>query len=121
SCVRVQMRTPSVIALISVLCLAGCTSTSGIDSLQLDQPSNETTSSVVRPSAPIAASAVASVEAAPACPDSSSPSAPMPPMALADPDGLATSAAKSITLVAPTKHAVQAEPAVARTIYGYGF
>jgi lysozyme len=42
-------------------------------------------------------------------------------MALADPDGLATSAAKSITIVAPTKPAVQAEPAVARTIYGYGF
>ncbi|MGB5799254.1 MAG: muramidase, partial [Mesorhizobium sp.] len=47
------MRTPSVVAFISVLCLAGCSSTSAIDSLQLDKPSNEITSSVVRPSAPV--------------------------------------------------------------------
>ncbi|TIR64550.1 MAG: hypothetical protein E5X15_32155, partial [Mesorhizobium sp.] len=33
------------------LCLAGCSSTSGVDALQM--PSNETTSSVVRPSAPV--------------------------------------------------------------------
>ncbi|OBQ90585.1 GH25 family lysozyme [Mesorhizobium sp. AA23] len=33
------------------LCLAGCSSTSGVDALQM--PSNETTSSVMRPSAPV--------------------------------------------------------------------
>ncbi|CDX39691.1 Lysozyme [Mesorhizobium sp. ORS 3359] len=36
---------------LAALCLAGCSSTSGVDALQL--PSNETTSSVVRPSAPV--------------------------------------------------------------------
>lgn len=36
---------------LATLCLAGCSSTSGVDALQI--PSNETTSSVVRPSAPV--------------------------------------------------------------------
>lgn len=36
---------------LATLCLAGCSSTSGVDALQM--PSNETTSSVVRPSAPV--------------------------------------------------------------------
>lgn len=116
------MRTPSVLALISVLCLAGCTSTSGIDSLQLDRPSNETTSSVVRPSESIATSAVASAEAEPPfAVAEAEPDRPMPPMALADPDGVAARAAQSITLVAPTKPTIQPEPALARTIYGSAF
>ncbi|UCI05482.1 glycoside hydrolase family 25 protein [Mesorhizobium sp. B1-1-8] len=38
--------------MLASLCLAGCSSTSGVDALQM--PSNETTSSVVRPSAPVA-------------------------------------------------------------------
>ena len=38
---------------IASLCLAGCSSTSGMDALDMQKPSNETTSSVVRPSAPI--------------------------------------------------------------------
>ncbi|RRI03510.1 muramidase [Mesorhizobium tamadayense] len=36
---------------LAALCLAGCSSTSGVDALQM--PSSETTSSVVRPSAPV--------------------------------------------------------------------
>ncbi|PBB43119.1 muramidase [Mesorhizobium sp. WSM3866] len=40
-----------VIFVLAGLCLAGCSSTSGVDALQM--PSNETTSSVVRPSAPV--------------------------------------------------------------------
>src|SRR5690349_18925133 len=36
---------------LASLYLAGCSSTSGVDALQM--PSNETTSSVVRPSAPV--------------------------------------------------------------------
>ncbi|HEY4193335.1 MAG TPA: GH25 family lysozyme, partial [Mesorhizobium sp.] len=120
------MRTPSVVALLSVLCLAGCTSTSAIDDLQLQQPSNETTSSVVRPSAPIAAAQqVALSEPVEAFAEQSEPRelspGPVPPMALADPDSVATRAARSITLVAPTKPTVRPEPALARTIYGYGF
>jgi lysozyme len=39
---------------LASLCLGGCSSTSGVDALQM--PSNETTSSVVRPSAPVSKS-----------------------------------------------------------------
>ncbi|GLS40778.1 lysozyme [Mesorhizobium tianshanense] len=47
------MRLPGVVIFsIASLCLAGCTSTSGVDALQI--PSSETTSSVVRPPAPVA-------------------------------------------------------------------
>ncbi|TGQ17627.1 MULTISPECIES: GH25 family lysozyme [unclassified Mesorhizobium] len=45
------MRIFSVSFVLASLCLAGCSSTAGVDALQL--PSNETTSSVVRPSAPV--------------------------------------------------------------------
>ncbi|MFA6153615.1 GH25 family lysozyme [Mesorhizobium sp.] len=49
------MRIPGVISfLIASLCLAGCTSTAGMDALDLQKPSSETTSSVVRPPASIA-------------------------------------------------------------------
>ena len=46
------MRFSGVVSFVlASLCLAGCSSTSGMDALQV--PSNETTSSVVRPSAPV--------------------------------------------------------------------
>ncbi|RUT90078.1 muramidase [Mesorhizobium sp. M7A.T.Ca.US.000.02.2.1] len=49
------MRIPGVVSFLIVsLCLAGCSSTSGVDALDLQKPSNETTSSVIRPPAPIA-------------------------------------------------------------------
>jgi lysozyme len=127
------MRTPSVVALFSVLCLAGCTSTSAIDSLQLDKPSTETTSSIVRPSTPIKGEVAAGRDIVPLSSEVASygepgpqvevdqPNGPTPPLALADPDGIAERAAKSITLVAPVKPTVRPDPAVARTIYGYGF
>jgi lysozyme len=106
---------------------------SGIDSLQLDKPSNETTSSIVRPSTPITGEATAARGIVPLSTEVASygapgplagadqPDGPVPPLALADPDGVAERAAKSITLVAPMKPTVRPEPAVARTIYGYGF
>lgn len=51
-CVQVKMRIFGVVSFVlATLCLAGCSSTSGVDALQM--PSNETTSSVVRPSAPV--------------------------------------------------------------------
>ncbi|TIW94550.1 MAG: muramidase, partial [Mesorhizobium sp.] len=54
------MRIPGAISfLIASLCLAGCTSTAGVDALDLQKPSNETTSSVIRPPAPIAAAPAA--------------------------------------------------------------
>ncbi|CCV06607.1 Glycoside hydrolase family 25 [Mesorhizobium metallidurans STM 2683] len=47
------MRLPGVVIFsLASLWLAGCSSTAGVDALQM--PSNETTSSVVRPSAPVA-------------------------------------------------------------------
>ncbi|RWA74767.1 GH25 family lysozyme [Mesorhizobium sp.] len=47
------MRISGVVSfVVASLCLAGCSSTSGVDALQV--PSSETTSSVVRPSAPVA-------------------------------------------------------------------
>ena len=48
------MRLPGVVIFsLASLWLAGCSSTAGVDALQM--PSNETTSSVVRPSVPVAA------------------------------------------------------------------
>ncbi|WP_457154131.1 GH25 family lysozyme [Mesorhizobium sp. P5_C1] len=60
------MRIPGAISfLIASLCLAGCTSTAGVDALDLQKPSNETTSSVIRPPAPIAAAPKAMARSAP--------------------------------------------------------
>ncbi|MBZ9808223.1 MULTISPECIES: GH25 family lysozyme [unclassified Mesorhizobium] len=57
------MRLPGVISfVIASLCLAGCSSTSGVDALDMQRPSNEITSSVVRPSAPIASVPVRKAE-----------------------------------------------------------
>ena len=52
-----------VIFSVAALCLAGCSSTAGVDALQM--PSNETTSSVVRPSAPVVAAPVETAQLAP--------------------------------------------------------
>ncbi|QPC93370.1 GH25 family lysozyme [Mesorhizobium sp. INR15] len=51
--------------LIVSLCLAGCSSTSGMEALDIQKPSSETTSSVVRPSAPIASAPMARASKAP--------------------------------------------------------
>jgi lysozyme len=60
------MRIPGVVSfLIASLCLAGCTSTAGVDALDLQKPSSETTSSVIRPPAPIAAVPAAMARRAP--------------------------------------------------------
>ena len=60
------MRIPGVISfLVASLCLAGCSSTAGVDALDLQKPSNETTSSVIRPPAPIAAVPAAMARRAP--------------------------------------------------------
>ena len=54
------MRLSGVVSfMVASLCLAGCSSTSGMDALDVQKPSNETTSSVVRPSAPITSVPVA--------------------------------------------------------------
>ncbi|TRC94906.1 glycoside hydrolase family 25 protein [Mesorhizobium sp. WSM4303] len=57
------MRISGVVGfMVASLCLAGCSSTAGVDALQ---PSNETTSSVVRPRAPVAAAPVETAGLAP--------------------------------------------------------
>ncbi len=57
------MRISAVVSFVlASLCLAGCSSTSGVDALQ---PSNETTSSVVRPSAPVTSVPVETADLAP--------------------------------------------------------
>ncbi|TPJ54714.1 MULTISPECIES: GH25 family lysozyme [unclassified Mesorhizobium] len=57
------MRLPGAVSfVIATLCLAGCSSTSGMDALDIQKPSNEITSSVVRPSAPIASAPVTKAE-----------------------------------------------------------
>ncbi|MCA0059508.1 MULTISPECIES: GH25 family lysozyme [unclassified Mesorhizobium] len=57
------MRLPGAISfVIATLCLAGCSSTSGMDALDIQKPSNEITNSVVRPSAPIASAPVTKAE-----------------------------------------------------------
>jgi lysozyme len=63
------MRLPDVVIfLIASLCLAGCTSAPGVDALDLRKPSNETTSSVVRPPAPVASAAAKMAGAIPTRP-----------------------------------------------------
>src|SRR3954465_7687830 len=57
------MRISGVVSfMLASLWLAGCSSTAGVDGLQ---PSNETTSSVVRPSAPVTAAPAETADLAP--------------------------------------------------------
>lgn len=95
-----------VIFSIASLCLAGCTSTSGIDALQV--PSSETTSSVVRPPAP-----VASVGAANAAPDFAQDEATEPAESIEPP-------IEPIALVAP-KRLARAAPILAEPVQRYRF
>ena len=61
------MRSPSVLlSLLACLALAGCTSTSGVEALQLKSPSQETTSSINRPESPVPAGAPDGAAASPA-------------------------------------------------------
>ena len=114
-CVQVQMRSPGVIALLTVLCLAGCTSTSGIDALQLQPPSHETTSSVVRPSVPVATDDAVSALV--------EENAPRPRLAVASPEpfGLAEPVVQPAALVPPPKPDLRPSPILGRSIAPYGF
>ncbi|MER8768753.1 GH25 family lysozyme [Mesorhizobium sp. M0220] len=104
-----------VIFSIAALCLAGCTSTSSVDALQV--PSSETTSSVVRPPAPIASAAIA--DAAPAFAQQEQDEQPV---ALAAPDQSIEPPAEPIALVSPPKRPTRAAPAMlAEPVTRYGF
>ena len=95
------MRLPNLVTMVS-LCLAACTSTPGVDVLALG-PSDETTSSVKRPEAPVAASAAASVD---------------PVIAEAEDAGLPL---EPIALVETPRPAARPRPVTTGEIYGYSF
>ncbi|MER9431215.1 GH25 family lysozyme [Mesorhizobium sp. M0408] len=104
-----------VIFSIAALCLAGCTSTSGVDALQV--PSSETTSSVVRPPAPVASAA--KTDAAPAFAEQEQDEQPV---AMAEPDQSVEPPAEVIALVSPPRRLTRAAPAMlAEPVTRYGF
>lgn len=104
-----------VIFSIAALCLAGCTSTSGVDALQV--PSSETTSSVVRPPAPVAS--VAKTDAAPAFAEQKQDEQPV---AMGVPDQDVEPPAEVIALMSPPKRLTRAAPAMlAEPVTRYGF
>ncbi|WP_027154219.1 GH25 family lysozyme [Mesorhizobium sp. WSM2561] len=104
-----------VIFSIASLCLAGCTSTSGVDALQV--PSSETTSSVVRPPAPVASVGAADVE-----PDFAPEEATEQTVAMATPEPMESiePPAEPIALVAPTR-LTRAAPMLAEPVQRYRF
>jgi lysozyme len=111
--------------LIAALCLAGCRSSAGVDALDM-QPSGETTSSVVRPSAPVAVTPAAMLS-----PDKSVPVAESgrvfglaeeETVALATPGALDDGDTTVAALIAPTKHLARpAPPMLAGQLTRYGF
>ncbi|MER8638512.1 GH25 family lysozyme [Mesorhizobium sp. M1365] len=104
-----------VIFSIAALCLAGCTSTSGVDALQV--PSSETTSSVVRPPAPVAS--VAKTDAAPAFAEQEQDEQPV---VMDVPDQSVEPPAEVIALVSPPRRLTRAAPAMlAEPVTRYGF
>ncbi|TIP13774.1 GH25 family lysozyme [Mesorhizobium sp.] len=110
------MRLPGVVIFsIASLCLAGCTSTSGVDALQI--PSSETTSSVVRPPAP-----VASVDTTDAVPAFAQEEAMEQTVAMAAPEPAERidPPAEPIALVAP-KRPARAAAILAEPVQRYRF
>ncbi|WP_421913307.1 GH25 family lysozyme [Mesorhizobium sp.] len=124
------MRLPGILtSLIASLCLVGCSSTSGVDALDMGKPSNEITSSVVRPSAPVAsasASASASAKAKPmiarGAPEQASMAGPARPFGLAEEETVALASAgmpdsgdasiEPAALVSPPKLLSRAAPSM---------
>ncbi|TGQ47946.1 GH25 family lysozyme [Mesorhizobium sp. M00.F.Ca.ET.216.01.1.1] len=126
------MRLPGVVIFVlAPLWLAGCTSTSGVDALQV--PSNETTSSVVRPSAPVtsapvrAAPEVAPMDAESAPVDDTAPpfaEAPEEPAAMVapEPEESIEPPVEPVALVSPPKRLSRAAPSMlASPVTRYGF
>jgi len=118
-----------VIFSVAALCLAGCSSTAGVDALQM--PSNETTSSVVRPSVPVAAAPVEPAMLAPMRSPAVADTAPIFSMAEEEETLTAPSPApqentepqaEPIALMSPPKRLSRAAPAMlASPVTRYGF
>ena len=127
------MRLPGVISfVIASLCLAGCSSTSGMDALDMQKPSNETTSSVVRPSAPIASVPVTKAGNARKLAEAAPMDSPDRPFGLAEEETVALSApelpdnvdppVEPVALVSPPKLLSRAAPPMlAGPVTRYGF
>ena len=117
---------------IASLCLAGCSSTSGMDALDVQKPSNETTSSVVRPSAPIGSVPVSKAGNARKLAETAPEDGPDRPFGLAEEETVALSAPElpdnvdppiePAALVSPPKLLSRAAPAMlAGPVTRYGF
>ncbi|KRB13865.1 muramidase [Mesorhizobium sp. Root695] len=131
------MRIPGVVSfLVASLCLAGCSSTAGVDALDLQKPSSETTSSVIRPPAPVTAVPQAMTRRAPRvemAPMSDNDPAESPrPFGLAEEETVALSAPGSsdsiepsiepAALISPPRLLSRAAPAMlAGPVTRYGF
>ena len=89
------IRFPAI--LVAALLLAGCSTGSAVNALQDVAPSNETTSSIVRPVVPQAAVGVSAA----GYPDAAAPAI----AALAEPDTLDTPAVEQVAMVAPQRPA----------------
>jgi lysozyme len=120
------MRLPGVVIFVlASLCLAGCSSTSGIDALQV--PSNETTSSVVRPSAPVGSVPMVMADAEPVAdnaPPFAQDEATEEPVAMVapEPEEAVEPPAEPIALMSPPKRLSRAAPPMlAEPVTRYGF
>ncbi|ESW96899.1 muramidase [Mesorhizobium sp. LSJC268A00] len=121
------MRISGVVSfMLASLWLAGCSSTAGVDGLQ---PSNETTSSVVRPSAPVTAAPVETADLAPMRSDMVADNAP--PFSMVEeeeaivagtPQGSTRPQLEPAALMSAPKRLTRAAPAMLATpVTRYGF
>lgn len=109
------MRSPSLVPFcLAFLALAGCSSTSGVDALQLPALSHETTSSIARPAVPVAtARGIAIIPP-------KDVAEPVPEMAVSETQEIAKPVDAIARVTPPTP--MPRPRAVARgTIYSYGF
>jgi lysozyme len=108
------------ISLLAACCLSACSSTQGVDVLQLQNPSSEITGSVMRPSAPVASTATADApQAAEVAEDVAAAIE-----AAAEPIALAAAPQPSRAPMPGRKPAgdrAARGKAVTQKIYGYGF
>src|SRR5690606_30427707 len=104
--VRIVMRS-FIYCLLASLILAGCNSGSAVEALQIAGPSRDTTSSIVRPGAPLpAAGRRGSVAAA---------------SALAEPEHLDAPALEQVAMITPRPAPVRPQAPATRKIYNQRF
>ncbi|TKT75436.1 GH25 family lysozyme [Aquamicrobium sp. LC103] len=109
--------------LLGFMVLAGCTSSSGIEDVLAQKPSPETTSSVVRSSAPVPSVDVGSVEEILAWAGPDPTQAPMPDVLVpeARTAGMPVPAGNTVAMLAPPRPATRTAPAQRSRIYSHSF